>query len=309
MDGQIYIPAGLQNLSQQYRNTDTSYIQDVVAPVFTVPRRTGLYAYYPKNLTRPTNTLRTGKEKTPEDDFSVQWKNFGPLQEHALKGGIEKDVLEQAQDPLDPMFDTTRNLLDKMMIDREVNLSATLSNTSIVTQYAVVSVQWNASTGSGSPFIDITTGVNTMQLNGLRPPNTVFMGYPVWLQLSNHPDLLDRVKYSSLGVLTQELFSTILAPYGINRVVVASAVYNSAAEGLTSTNGYIFGKNLWLAYVTPNPALRTLNGMYTFVKENGRYVDGWPSLDKKTTWLRVNDYYEQILVGPEAFYLIQGAVA
>ena len=37
------------------------------------------------------------------------------------------------------------------------------------------------------------------------------MGYDVWSQLINHPDLLDRVKWSSLGVMTRDLMLQLIA--------------------------------------------------------------------------------------------------
>lgn len=317
MDGQIYIPQALTNMSQQYRNPDDAFIQDTLAPVLMVERKTGKYAYYTKsNLRIPTNDKRTGKQKTPETDMNVEWKSYDTLQEHALKEGLEKDVLEQYLNPLDPMMDATRNIMDKMQLRREYDLATTLSNTSVVTQYSSPSVQWNASTGAGSPIIDISTAVSTMLINGLRTPNTIAMGWQVWLQLANHPDFIDRVKYSQLGMLTTELFADIISRASgiqITKVVIGKAVYDSSAEQVppagTTSNGFIWGKHLWLAYVTPNPSLREVNGMYTFVLRNGRYVDGWPTLDRKTTWIRVNDYYNQFLVGPEAFYFLQNVVA
>lgn len=317
MEGQIYIPQALTNMSQQYRNPDDAFIQDDVAPVLTVERKTGKYAFYTKsNLRQPTNALRTGKQKTPELDMNVEWKTYNTLEERALKIGLEKDVLEQYLNPLDPMFDATRQLMDSMQLDREINLATYLSNTSNVTQYSSPSTQWNASTGAGSPILDISTAVSTMLINGLRTPNTIFMGWQVWLQLANHPDFIDRVKFSQLGMLTTELFAQIISKASgiqITKVLIGKAVYDSSKEQApppgTTSNGFVWGKNLWLAYVTPNPSLREVNGMYTFVLRNGRYVDGWPSLDRKTTWIRVNDYYSQFLVGPEAFYMLQSVVA
>lgn len=317
MDGQLFIKQALTNMSQQYRNDDADYIQDQIAPILMVEKRAGKYLYYPKsNLRVPTNSLRTGKQSTPELDWDAQWKDYNTLEEHALKDGLTKDTMEQSQSPLDPMYDSTRILLDAFQLERENNLSTTLSNTSIVTQYAAPSVVWNASTGAGSPFIDIATGVNTMLLNGLKTPNTIFMGWQVWQQLANHPDTLDRIKYTQIADLTPAIFANLVSKATgtqINQVLIGKAVVDSSAEQIlppgTISTGFVWGKNLWLAYCTGAPALRTLNGMYTLVLRNGRYVDSWVSMNRKTTYVRVNDYYNQFVVGPEAFYMIQGAVS
>lgn len=309
MDGQVYIDQALTSFSQQYRNDPAGFVQDYVAPMVSVQRKTGKYAYYPKsNLKAPVNSLRTGEGKTARANFQTQWKSYDELSEHALKDGITKDVYEQYLSPLDPEQDTVTYLMDQLQVEREIKLNTKISNTSVVTQFAAPSVQWNATTGAGSPFLDIEAGISTMLLNGLNAPNTVVMGYQVWSQLKNHPDLLDRVKYSQLGVLTTSLFTTIFSDSGITKTVVARAVYDSAAEGLAASNTFIIGKNLWLIYQTP-PTIRSVNFMKTLVLENGRYVDSWVNTDRKTTYFRVNDYYSQFVIGPEAIYMIQGAVA
>ena len=310
MDGQLYIDAPLTSFSQQYRNDPAGFIQDVVAPVVLVEKKTGKYAYYPKsNLKAPVNSLRTGEGKTARANFQVQWKSYSELNEHALKDGITKDQYDMYQDPLDPEQDTTTYLMDQLQLEREIELAAYISNTSNVTQFAGPSTQWNATTGAGSPFLDIEAGINQMQINGLRPPNMIVMGYYVWSQLKNHPDLLDRVKYSQLGTLTTELMASLFGDSGITKVVVARAAYDTTSEGVTASNTYIVGKNLWLIHSEPNPSLRSVNFMHTLVLKNGRYVDSWPVIDRKTTYFRVNDFYSQFLVGPEAIYMIQGAVA
>lgn len=310
MDGQLYIDAPLTSFSQQYRNDPTGFIQDVVAPMVPVQKKTGKYAYYPKsNLKAPVNSLRTGENATARANFQVQWKSYTELNEHALKDGITKDEYEMYQDPLDPEQDTVTYLMDQLQLEREIELNVVLTNTAIVTQFAAPSVQWNATTGAGAPFLDIEAGVNQMQINGLRPPNKVVMGYQVWSQLKNHPDLLDRVKFSQLGVLTTELFTSIFSDSGITQTVVAKAAYDTTSEGLAASNSYIIGKNLWLIHSETAPKLRAVNFMHTLVLANGRYVDSWPNVNRKTTYFRVNDYYSQFVVGPEAIYMIQGAVA
>lgn len=310
MDGQVYIDQALTQFSQQYRNDPTGFIQDVVAPMVPVDRKTGKYAYYPKsNLKAPVNSVRTGEAKTARANFQVEWKSYDELTEHALKDGITKDVYEQYLQPLDPEQDTITYLMDQLQLEREIKLSNKISDTSVVTQYDTPSTQWDASTGDGTPFLDIEAGINTMQINGLRSPNTIVMGYQVWSQLKNHPDLLDRVKYSQLGTLTTELFTSLFADSGIGRTVVAKAAYDTTAEGLAASNSYIVGKNLWLIHSTPSPKLRDVNFMHTLVLKNGRYVDSWVNQDRKTTFFRVNDYYDQFIIGPEVIYMIQDAVA
>lgn len=317
MEGnQLYIPQALTNMSQQYRNEDDTYIASIIAPELLVEKKTGLYLYYPQQLRSVANSLRTGNAKTAETSTNWTWKNYDTLHEHAIKEGIQKDVFDMFQNPLDPMMDATMTCMDNMTIEYEQAVANLLTDTSKVTQYSSPSVQWNASTGAGSPIIDISTAVSTMLINGLRRPNTIVVGWQAWLQLMNHPDFMDRIKFSQLGTLTEDLFARIISESSgtkITRVLIGTAIADTSAEQIphpgTTTNGPIWGKHVWLMYCTPTPGLRQVNGLYTLRLKNGRYVDGWANLDRKTTYVRVNDYYTPFLVGPTAVYFLQNVVA
>lgn len=308
---QYYVDSALTQISLAYRNDPAMFISEQVAPLLMVPKVTGyIWKYNPDNLKKPTDTTRTGFSETRVTDYSRTKLSYGPLAEHDLKVMLSKDELEMTDTPLDAQRDAVLHLNEQMSIEKEANLATTLSSTSTLTQNTTLSgtSQWSDYANS-TPFTDIVTGVQQMRKYGLRSPNTVFFSSDVWAQLQNHPDLLDRVKYSSLGVLTTDLLQTLLAPQGITRVIVASAVYDTAAEGVTASNSFIWGKHFWLAYITDTPALNSLNGAYTLTKENGRYVDTYMAVDRKALNIRNNDYYQQYVVGAEAFYLIKNAVA
>lgn len=310
MDGQYYLDVALTNMSQAYVNPEANYISTDVAPLLPVPRPTGKYAYYDKgSLKQPSSLLRTGFARTPIGNWSTVYKEFGPLQERAEKIGVTYDEMEFAMPPIDPQADAVFKALNDMAIDRERNLATAMSNTAIITQNGGVSTQWNASTGAGTPFSDIETAVVQVLENGIMAPNTIWMGYQVWSQLKNHPDLLDRIKYSSLGMLTEENFVQLFSGSGITKVCIGKSIYDSSVEGGTASNNFIWGKNLWVGYVTDTPGLKTVNGFYTFYIPQKRYVDTWNDQDRKTMWVRTNDYYDQFLVGPETIYMLTSVVA
>lgn len=311
-NGKPYVDPVLTSISQKYTNPDEAFIAEKIFPVVTVPKKTGIYFEYGReNLKKPVNTLRTGRGATPEASYSRIQKNFGPLAEHDLKDFLTWEEMKTYDDPLDPEGDTVAFLNEQMAIEREVNLATTLSNTSIITQNVNLGTaptsQWSDYSNS-NPFTDITNGITQQRKYGLKPANTMFMGWEVWAQLMNHPDLLDRVKYNQLGVLTQAMLQGLFSDTGITTVYVGSSVYDTAAEGLTASNGFAWGKNFWLGYVG-QPNLRTVNGGFTLVLEGGRYVDRWEDADQKCNYIRNNDFYEQKLVGLEAFYLVKNAVA
>jgi Phage major capsid protein E len=310
--GKVYVDQALTQISQKWTNDDDSFIAEKLFPVVNVDNETGIYWEFGKeNLKKPVSTLRTGRSKTPESSFSRIQRNYGPLQEHDLKDFILWKERDQAKSPIDVEGDLVAHLNEQMAIEREVALATTLSDTGIVTRNvnlgSTPTAQWNDYANS-NPFANITTGITDMRKYGLKAPNTIFMGWDVWAQLMHHPDFLERIKYNSLGVVTKEMVGSLFSDQGIQNVYVGSSVYDSAAEGLTATNGFAWGKHFWLSYVGA-PNLRTVNGGFTLVLNGGRYVDRWSESDEKCDYIRTNDFYEQKLVGADVFYLIKNAVA
>ncbi len=312
MQGQFFtkdIP--LTNVSQAYRNDPAQFIAEQVAPAVMVPKKQfNIYFYGKENLKQVVDDTRTRFGETKQAQQSLTTKAFGPLRGHELMDGIDFDQDVMTEAPLDLEVDIVNLLSEQMALTKESAIATTLSDTTKLTINTTLSgtSQWS-DYGNSTPFEDLKTAAQQQRLNGLRPANALIMSYYTFSILQQHPDLIERVKYSNVASVTLELMQTLFAQFGINKIIVSSAVYDSAAEGLTASMNFVWGKHCWLAYISPTPGLRQPNGAYHFTLENGRYVDTWFDQPKKTKWIRNNDYYHAEVVGPEAFYLIKNAVA
>ena len=301
----VYQDPLLTDLSVRY--TNTHLIADQVFPVLPVAKRTGVYFKYDKSNLKVPNTRRTGTSRANRVDYGLSKVSYGPLTERSLEIAIDNDTMLQYASPLDPLADAALVVTERVLLERENDLATDLASTSIVTQNVTLSgtSQWSDYANS-SPFNDIQTGITTIKKNGIVYPNTLVMGQQVWDQLKNHPDLLDRVKYSERGIMTEEL---VAALFGVDNVFIGDAVNNSAQDGQTDTLGYIWGKNVVILHVTPTPGIRTVTAGYHFTLLNGRYIDRWVEQERKANFVRFNDYYDREYVAVEAMYLIKNAVA
>lgn len=295
----------LKNVSIKFSNSE--FIAEQIFPTLTVEKRTGFYFTYDKSNLRVPKALRTGKAEAAQVEHGMTKTPYGPLQEHALKEGIEDDIMDQADDPIDPKTDATENVTEMLQLEKEDTLATTLADTAVVTQNVTLSgtSQWSDYSNS-DPFADMETGFETVQKNSFRPPNTAFMGYQVFSKLKHHPDLLERVKYSERGVITAELLATLI---GVDNVVIGRATKNTGKEGQTDASSYIWGKHFWLAYITPSAGLKRPTAGYHLQKNNARKVTEWDDRNHHCYWVEVSDYYEPKLVSVEAIYLIKNAVA
>ena len=300
----VYVDPVLTNISIAYQNED--YISEKILPLVKVAKDSGYYFKYDKSKFRPVNDERAPGTRAARVGYGLVKATYGPIIEHALEQEVPDEIVEQADNPLDPKFDATENVTERILVAKERKLAVVMADTSILTQNVTLSgtSQWSDYANS-DPISDIKRGKQVIHASIFREPNTLVLGKPVFDKLVDHPDIIDRIKYSALGVATTDLLARL---FGVNNVIIAGAGYNTAKEGQADVMDYIWGKHAWLLYIEPNPGIRRLSFGYTFYT-NPRKVESWYEQQIKSTIIRVSDYYEQKLVAVEAAYLIKNAVA
>lgn len=89
-------------------------------------------------------------------------------------------------------------------------------------------------------------------------PNTLVLGANVRKTLKNHPDFIERTKYTSSAAITNAIMGAL---FEIENIRVARALYNAAAERMPEEDEavdlrYIVNPNaVLLAYIDPNPTI------------------------------------------------------
>jgi hypothetical protein len=183
-------------------------------------------------------------------------------------------------------------------------LSTTLSGTA----------QWNDYVNS-NPIADIKTARLAMHAKIFTEPNTAIIPYQVMAQLEDHPDFIERIKYSQRGVITPELIATL---FNIPRIIVPGVGYNTANPGQAESLAYIWGKDVVLAYVPSRPGPKQLAFGYEYVWPiNGlrQAVDRWREIQRKSDVIRVARRYDLKFTAVDASakalggYVIKAAVA
>lgn len=302
----------LTEFSVKYQNDLSGFICEKIFPTMNVSKKTGFYfTYGSENLTIP-QTRRRKFARANRVDYSVTKTAYGPLIEHTLEDGIEDDEFDQADSPLQPRQDAVETLTEMLYLEKEYNLAAQLGDNSIITQNTTLSGSGSAVTNQwddngGDPFAAITTAINTVRLGAIRPANTIFMSYKVWSVLMNHADFIERIKYTNAKALTTEMLMSLFP--GITNVYIGDAVYNTAKEGQTKSTDFVWGKHLWVAYITSSPKIKEPTLGYHLQLKGARLVDRWDDRSVKAEFVRVTDYYEPKLVAAASAYGIFNAVA
>ncbi len=143
---------------------------------------------------------------------------------------------------------------------------------------------------------------------------------PVFVKLRNHPDLIDRFKFTNAaGSLSIEQLSSV---FGVE-VIVASGVQLDKGNNAS----YIWGNHAFLGYAQAAPTEADVSCAKTFVwaggqDQNGNVlpgpantVDGYgviefpdPFLDSKKDWISADWYYDQRVTAIETGIPILNAV-
>jgi len=302
---QVVVDPALSNISIKY--TNDTFIADLIAPMIKTSKQTGKYFIYDKSNLRIDQTTRAVGAGANEVDIGVSPTGVFACDDHALKGFVATEIQDQADAPLNPLIDETEAITEKLMLDRENKLATLLQNTSNLTQNVTLATtaQWSDYTNS-DPIGDIRTARTTIHQNTFKKPNTIIMSKLVIDMLSEHPQIIDRIKYSQLGVTTEELLAKI---FKVDKILVGEAGSNTAKEGQTDALAYVWGKGVIVAYIAPAVRIKMLTLAVTFTY-SVRQVVRWNDFDKKGTYIRVgDDNYTQVIIAAAAGYLIQNAIA
>lgn len=116
-----------------------------------------------------------------------------------------------------------------------------------------------------------------IKLAGRREPNKLSLGYDAYIALKNHPDIIERVKYSGSTVNPAVVNANVLAQLlGFEEVKVLEATYNKADEGQEDDMQFVCESDgALLTYTTNSPQIDEPSAGYIFTWDmlgNGNYM-------------------------------------
>jgi hypothetical protein len=288
----------LTNLSVGYSNADL--VGDVLFPFVPVDKEGGKIPKFGKEAFKIYNTERALRAKSnrinPEDVDSVTVS----LDEHDLEYPIDYRESDEAAFPLEAH--ATHVVTEGIRLRHEKKVADLAQNTAnYAASNKIVLAGTSRFTDKANSDPIASSGTEGSRAGRSQVPNTAVIGAASWKAIKQHPQFLERIKYSMKGVLTVELLKEILE---VERFVVGRAVYSSD----TGTFGDLWGDNIVLAYVAQQRqgAERTPyepSFGYTLRKK------GMPQIDKRTEdgkleLVRNTDNFGVYLLGAEAGFLI-----
>jgi hypothetical protein len=257
---QVHVDAILTNMSVAYMNEMDSFVASRVFPTVNVQKQSDLYFTYTQaDFYRDQAKVRADGTESAGSGYGLSTDTYSS-QVYALHKDIGDQVRANSDAPLDPDMDATRFLSHQMMIRQERNWASSFFTTGVWDTDSTPSTLWSAS--GSDPIGNIETGKNTILSDTGYLANTLVLSYNTYSVLKNHPDFVDRFKYTSADSIGPDLMARILE---VDNVFVMKGVYNSAAEGASSSFAQIGDKDALLCYVAPQAGLMTASAGYNFV--------------------------------------------
>lgn len=280
--------------------TNRNFIAEQVFPTVTVEKEEGTYFVGDKEAWRnPADANRSEYARANRVANLLSTATY-VLTERSLESPISERVMRNYSDPFNPKKNATNLVSQKLLLENEKDLVATI--------LAGAGNTLNAASGWSTPATNvigqIRTGRDTILKATGEDANLLILGKQAFDAVLENTNVVDRIKYTARA--SEATIMEALADFfGVERVLIGKAIENTAKEGQADAAGsYIWGNNAVLAYVPSSAALETPAAGYRLALREGRYVDEWYEQEIKTTFVRANDFYDNKIVVPTALYTI-----
>jgi hypothetical protein len=274
--GDLHVSAPLTDLSVAYSNELTASVHDRMFPVVPVTKQADKYFLYDRQDFFRADAQR----RAPGAEAAVSGWRVSKDSYFCDRFALAHDISDPERANADPAVsnldaDATRYLTEQLRLKNEVDWVSDYFTTSVwigassTTDMTGAAAPATTATGflywsdaASTPIEDIRGEMTAVAKRTGRKPNKLALGMQVWTSLADHPDILDRIKYTERGVVTADLLASLL---DLDQVLVSSMVQDSGKEGAAASYGFVAGKHALLAYVAPAPGLRQPSAGYTFV--------------------------------------------
>jgi hypothetical protein len=266
---ELHIDRYLTNVSIDYMQSPDAFVAPQVFPVVPVAKQSDKYVVYDR-----ASFWRDNMPKRPLGGRAdvAEW-GFGEgsyfAEERALAHKLDDRQRANTDEPINQDTRITKLLTERAMVEMDRRWAQSFFRTGIWATDVT-----GTTTGSGAdefvqfdqsdsdPIAIIDELKERMARNTARTPNRMVVGARTHRILRNHPEILERIKYTQRGVLPNDLLASM---FEVERYVVARSVYNAAPEGLAADYDFIVPDDgILLVHAASTPAIDTPSAGYVF---------------------------------------------
>jgi hypothetical protein len=272
----VHIDGPLTGVSVAYFQDGNDFIADKVFPSLPVDKRSDVFWKYSKADWRRADAQ---KRAPGTESAGIGWSNQTDsfyCEVYAAHVDIDAQTRANADSNWNLDSDATRLVTSHLLRGKDQLWANKYFKTGVWgTELSGVAagptsgqfLQWNQT--ASDPLFNSTNWLADFRLLTTKPINFAVIGVDVWKALKNHPAILDRIKYTQKGVITEELVAEFL---GIPKIYIAyssqangPAINDAKAQDAAATYSWtIDTKSALLGYAPSRPSLLEPSAGYTF---------------------------------------------
>lgn len=308
----VHVDKILTSISVAYIQDQTNFVAPRVFPIIPVDKQSDKYFTYTQNdWFRDEAQIRGPGQESAGSGWNLSTDSY-TCDSYALHKDLDNQTLQNADAPLNLLSEATEYLTQMMLLRMERQWVGDYFTTGVWDDDVVPASLWSDFSNS-DPVDDIELGKETVLKATGKEPNVLVIGYQVFRKLKQHPDLLDRIKYTERGIATVDLLAAV---FGVDKIMVAKSIFGTNQEGATAAYDFNFGKHALLCYSTPTPGLLTATAGYTFAwrgvsrgigAEVG--ITQFPMLHLRSQRVEAEKAWDNKVVATNMGYFFNGAVA
>ncbi|MCK4795505.1 MAG: major capsid protein [Desulfobacteraceae bacterium] len=312
-----HVNAPLTSISIAWMQDENEFIADKVFPQVSVKKQSDRYYKYDRdNWFRAKAQIRAPSTESAGGGYTVDNTPTYYADVYAFHIDVDDQLRANADSVLSPDRDATEFVTRDLSLKKELTWAARYFTTGVWTGSTTggdvtPGTLWDAA--ASTPIEDLRAQLlATKRRTGFRA-NKVTMSDEVWNVLQDHPDFLDRIKYTQTAVVAASLLAAVLA---VDEVLIAGSVNNIAIEGAAEDMQFIFGKNVLVSYAAKRPGLMTPTAGYTFAWSGlfgagaaGARVLRFRMEHLKSDRVEGEMAYDQKVVAPEMGAFLAGVIS
>jgi hypothetical protein len=288
------------------------FLCEQILPSIQSANSTGKLAKYGMSHLRVENSLKAGRGKYRQVQPITRSTTSFSIEGHGLEGMVTKEDYKNVILPYRAEEDETIGVTLQLWVEKEKLLADTFADTSIVTQTVTLSgLDQYSDPLNSDPIDDFSVARAAVRAGCGLPPNLGVMDWAVFNKLRFHPQILDALGYKQNrpGGLNVDEMAVAM---GVDKVLVAKAMYNSAKEGQTDVLAALWGKHIFFAQVPEKAQPYQVSAGYLvgYEGEKPRKVYKQPLFNPPgSTSILVEDNYDMLISNAGAIYSIKSAIA
>lgn len=282
----------LTNMSMAFFANASDYVATSIFPICPVDFSTGFYYVFNKGDLARDNVQRKPKfGKVAPAQMGHTDQTYRCEVDQIIVGIDQIGAVnyQRANVPasIDPKRAKNRFVTDQQLLHLDIMFAENFFRAGVwENEFEGIASGGNAAGGSqfikfsdanSDPIKFFDARKRQIKLDGRRMPNKLTLGYDTFNALKEHPDLLERVKFTGSTANPAKVNERVLAElFGVDEVKVLDATYNAAEEGQADDMQFICEPDgALLSYTTSSPRIDEPSAGYIFTWDmlgNGNYV-------------------------------------